>query len=166
MNGLFEPPDSHSLRAAQGWLELGNCVEASRELESLPRQLWTHPEVLKVRWAIHAAEKKWEAALDVASALTESEPEEPLGWVDRSYSLHELKRTREARDNLLRVVDKFPISATLHYNLACYECQLGDLVQARKWLERAFRVGDRKQMRQAALADPDLKPLWEELRSA
>lgn len=146
-------------------MELGNYAEAKRELEALPRQLWTHPEVLKVRWAIYAAEKKWEAALDLATALTESEPEEALGWVDRSYCLHELKRTREARDNLLRVVDKFPVSATLHYNLACYECQLGDLGQARKWLERAFRMGHRKQMRQSALEDPDLKPLWEELRS-
>jgi hypothetical protein len=39
--------------------------------------------------------------------------EEPLGWLHRSYALHELKQTTEARDNLLRVVDQFPMSATI-----------------------------------------------------
>jgi hypothetical protein len=48
-------------------------------------------------------------------------------------------------------------------NLACYECQLGDLSQARKWLETAFKAGDRKELKRMAMADPDLKPLWEEL---
>jgi Flp pilus assembly protein TadD len=155
----------HHLRAAEGWIELGNHAEAKLELEMLPRQTWSHPEVLKVRWAIHAAEKNWAAALDVATALTETQPDELQGWVHRSYCLHELKRTGEARDNLLRVVGEFPVSATVHYNLACYESQLGDLAKARDWLAKAFRIGGRRQMLAAALADPDLKPLWEELRS-
>lgn len=164
MKAPLEPPASHTVRAAQGWLELGNCAEAQLELERLPRAFWNHPHVLQVRWGIQAGQENWVAALELATALTESEPEEALGWVHRSYSLHELKRTREARDNLLQVVERFPLSATLLYNLACYECQLGDLPQARKWLEKAFRVGDRKSMRLAALQDLDLQPLWDELR--
>jgi hypothetical protein len=32
----------------------------------------------------------------------------------------------------------FNDDATIRYNLACYECQLGRLDQARAWLERAF----------------------------
>ena len=164
MSTPFPSPDRHHLRAAEGWVELGNHAEARLELERLPRQLWSHPDVLKVRWAIHAAEKNWDAALDIASALTESEPGDVLGWVHRSFCLHELKRTREARDNLLRVAEQFPVSATLHYNLACYESQLGNLAQARKWLGKAFRLGERRRLREAAQADPDLKPLWDELR--
>ena len=31
------------------------------------------------------------------------DPDDPIGWFNRSYALHELKRTAEARDNLLRV---------------------------------------------------------------
>ena len=46
------------------------------------------------------------------------------------------------RDNLLRVVDKFPISATMRYNLGCYECQLGNLDRAKRWLEKAFELGE------------------------
>jgi hypothetical protein len=96
----------------------------------------------------------------------ELEPEMALGWVHRSFCLHELRRTAEARDNLLRVVDKFSMSATIPYNLACYECQLGNLAQSKKWLQAAFRLGDRKQIKVAALEDPDLKPLWPEIRAS
>ena len=87
-------------------------------------------------------------------------PEHPSGWVHRAYCLHELKRTREARDNLLRVVERFPDDATMHYNLACYECQLGKLEEAKEWLAKAFKLGDAKKMKVAALDDPDLQPLW------
>ena len=31
------PPDTHHLRAALGWLELGNHVEANAELEQITR---------------------------------------------------------------------------------------------------------------------------------
>ena len=31
----------------------------------------------------------------------------------------------KVRDNLLPVVERFPDNATMRYNLACYECQLG-----------------------------------------
>ena len=162
----LEPPDSLNLQAAQGWLELGNQVEADAELEKLAPELRAHPEVLKVRCEIYIAARKWEAALDTAAALIQLEPEDPQGWFHRSYALHELKRTAEARDNLLRVVDKFPTSATVRYNLACYECQLGRLEQARNWLEQAFALGDPMKMTLVALEDRDLEPLWSKLGKA
>ncbi len=160
---MTKPLDPHHLRhleAAEGWLELGNHIEANEELEKITPELRAHPKVLKVRWEIYAAAEKWEATLDIAAALVQLDPEDPLGWVHRSYALHELKRTAEARDNLLRVVDKFPISATVRYNLACYECRLGRLEQAKDWLEKAFKLGNAKKMKLAALDDPDLEPLW------
>lgn len=161
----LEPPDSLHLRAAQGWLELGNPLEANEELEKIMPQLRARPDVLEVRWQVYAAAKKWEATLDIATALIELLPDDPTGWINRSYALHELKRTAEARDNLLRVVDRFPLNATIRYNLACYECQLGLLAFAKGWLEKAFTAGDQKAMKLAALADPDLEPLWREIGS-
>ena len=35
----LEPPDSFHLLAAQGWLELGNHVEANEELDKITPQL-------------------------------------------------------------------------------------------------------------------------------
>ena len=76
----LEPPDSLHFQAAQGWLELGNPIEANEELEKVTASLRAHPDVLKVRWEIYAAAKKWEAALDISDALVQLEPEDPLGW--------------------------------------------------------------------------------------
>ncbi len=156
----LSPSDQRHLEAAQGWFELGNHLEANEELEQIAAEHRAHPAVLEVRWQIYAKAEKWEAALDIASALVQADPENPLGWVDRSYAVHELKRTAEARDNLLRVVDRFPISATMRYNLACYECQLGRLKEAKEWLAKAFKLGDATQMKLEALEDPDLEPLF------
>jgi len=166
MTTALLPPDTFHLQAAQGWLELGDPSEARHELDEIAPVMRTHPAVLNVLWGIHSAEKNWESALEIATNLTEVLPEEPLGWVHRSYALHELRRTKEARDNLLRVVDKFRSSATIRYNLACYECQLGSLAQAKTWLELAFGMGNRTQMKLAALEDLDPKPIWQEIRSS
>jgi hypothetical protein len=51
----------------------------------------------------------------------------------------------------------------MRYNLACYACQLGNLKEARQWLEKAFAIGDSKQLKLMALDDPDLEPLWREV---
>jgi tetratricopeptide (TPR) repeat protein len=159
----LELQDKRHLEAAQGWIELGNHLEANEELENITPKNRAHLAVLEVGWQIHAKAKKWEAALDIASALVHSVPEHLLGWVHRSYCLHELKRTEEVRDNLLRVVDKFLDDPIMRYNLACYEYQLGRLEQAKNWLEKAFAVGDSKKIKLMALNDPDLEPLWKEI---
>jgi hypothetical protein len=62
-------PDSHYLSAAQGWLELGNHLEANDELERITPELRAHPDVLEVRWHIYAHAKKWGACVDIASAI-------------------------------------------------------------------------------------------------
>lgn len=161
----LQPPDSLHLEAAHGWLELGNHIEADVELDKITPQLRAHPDVLKARWDVYATARKWETALDIASAIIQLAPDDPIGWVNRSYVLHELKRTPDARDNLLRVVDRFPESATMRYNLACYECQLGHLDLAKAWLEKAFEIGNAREMKLAALDDSDLEPLWRAIGS-
>jgi hypothetical protein len=99
----LHPPDSTHLQAAQGWLELGNHLEADVELDQITPELRAHPAVLGVRWQIYAKAKKGDAALDIAPSLIQLVPEYPLGWVHGLYCLHELKRSEEARDNLLKV---------------------------------------------------------------
>ncbi len=155
--------DHYHVEAAEGWIGLGNFVEARQELEQVTPQDPVHPAVLEVQWQLLAKEGQWEACLDIASTLVQTLPEHPLGWVHRSYCLHELKRTVEARDNLLRVVDKFGEDPIMRYNLACYECQLGRLAEAKSWLRLAFLQGDEPKIKSMALDDLDLKPLWGEI---
>jgi len=118
----LDPPENLHVLAAEGWLELGNTAEANEELEKISPGLRAHPDVLSVRWHIYAAAKQWEAALDIAIAVTTLAPDEANGWVQRSCSLHKLARTEEARELLLNVLGRFPLNAAIRYNLACYEC--------------------------------------------
>ena len=48
-----------------------------------------------------------------------------------------------------------------HYNLACYECQLGELEVAKARLQHAFKL--EAKCRLMALDDDDLAPLWDSL---
>ena len=161
----LKPPDSIYLRAAQGWLELGNHLEAQAELENIPAKRHGHPQVVEVRWLICAKNREWEICLGLARSLIRRVPERPSGWIHLSFALHELKLTKEAWNNLFGVVEKFPDVPTIPYNLACYGAQLGRLWEAEQWLKRAFRVGDARELKRAALADPDLKALWDRIAS-
>ena len=164
----LEPPDSHHLSAAVGWLELGNIVEAGAELEKIAPQFQSHPQVLDIRFEICAKAGHWNAAAEIAGRRTQLEPNQPGGWVSLAYAVR--RKTGggipQAREILVQARQAFPREPTIAYNLACYECQLGDLNAARSWLETACVLGDAKKVRLMALEDPDLKPLWPDLREA
>ena len=93
----LEPPDSHHLIAADGWLGLGNWQEAQSEIEKITPELRMHPDVQEVRWQIHAKAKNWEEAVCVAREITQRTPELPFGWIHLAYSLHELRRNADIR---------------------------------------------------------------------
>ncbi|MDB6125454.1 MAG: hypothetical protein JWQ71_4447 [Pedosphaera sp.] len=156
----LEAPDTHYLEAAQGWLWLGNHLEANGELEKISPILQTHPDVLEIRWGVYATAKRWEICLDIAEALIEEAPERPFGWIHRSQTLRQLKRVREAYDSLLPALDKFPNHSVICYNLARYACKLGRFEDSRTWSEKAFALGNREELKQMALADPDLEMIW------
>lgn len=161
-------PDNHHLNAAIGWLTLGNSAEARADLERLSPGHRALPEVLAVEWQLLAVERRWKDAAQVAGLWVEAAPGSPEAWIQRSFALHETRCTREAWDKLLPAATLFPGISTIPYNLACYACQLGDLDGGRRWLRRSLLIIKGKTERRiwvsAAQRDPDLKPLWDELR--
>ena len=54
-----------------------------------------------------------------------------------------------------------PTDATIQFNLACYEAQMGSLDRAKAHLKRATEIDEK--FRLMALEDPDLEPLWASL---
>jgi tetratricopeptide (TPR) repeat protein len=159
MNPLPEP-DSQHLRAAEGWLELGDHLEANEELERITPELRAHPDVLEVRWHIYAHAKTWEACVNIALTITTLAHERADGWILCSYALHKLKLPEEAFNQLAPVADRFPKVWTIPYNLACYCAQMGRLEESQRWLKKAMAI-DGHAVEQAATNDPDLKPLWD-----
>jgi predicted Zn-dependent protease len=156
-------PSGFHLKAAVGWLELGSPEEARRELEAIDPEHGEHPDVLEVWWPILVEEKDWTAALAAAEKLVARAPEREVGWVQQSFALHELQRTSEAYERLVQVADRFVEAYVIPYNLACYQCRMGNRGAAMKWLKRAVKIADAKTIRAMAQNDPDLAPLRSEL---
>jgi len=162
----LEPPDSHHLDAAIGWLGLGCTADAAAELKHLSAANQNHPAVLELRWMLYAEEKRWPDALAIAELELKSAPDDSAGWLHRAYAL---RRTTggglaPAWAALLPAAEKFPDEPVIAYNLACYACQMQQPDRARQWLERAFATGNKDAIKKMALADADLEPLWKEIK--
>lgn len=164
MNPLA-PPDSIHLKAAEGWLELGDHLEANEELEQIAPQLRVHPDVLEIRWQIYAKESKWDACRDIAAAITKLDPDRISGWIDFAYATRRATNgdLKLAQDILCSAAEKFPKAPIIFYNLACYACQLGNLKEAKQWLGKAIDLAGEKDIKTMALDDHDLEPLWNKI---
>jgi len=162
----LEPPDSHHLNAAEGWLGLSQRDEAMIELQKISSENQRHPDVLEVRWAIYAEEREWNAAIEVARRLMQRAPERASGWLNHAYAVRRAPGggLEKAWEALRPAAGKFPKEPTVAFNLACYACQLGQTEEAREWLLRAFKAGNKDKIKELAMSDDDLRPMWEEIR--
>ena len=79
----MQPPNSHHLEAAEGWLELGNHVAAFDELEEIEPKLRGHPEVMEVRWRIYEMADKWDYCIEIGNALVKMKPDDLSCWIRR-----------------------------------------------------------------------------------
>ena len=161
----FSPGDARRLEAAEGWLELGDCVSAFNELEEVAPERRAHPDVLKLRWRIYIKAEKFGNAFTVAEGLTRLLPDEVDAFVWRSYSTRRMEGggVQQAFDLLRDVAEDFRDEPIVPFNLACYLCQLNQLAEAKSWLHLAFdaaeRQGTAKHYKALALDDPDLLSL-------
>lgn len=152
-----------ALTTAEGYLQLGLLEDALGELERLPPEWRLQPEALQIEVAILVRGGRWEDALRGSEELARRDPRSHHGYLHTSFCLHELGRTREARDRLLAApvfVTEQPLYA---YNLACYEAQLDNPEEVESLLRVAFRKDG--SLRRLALRDPDLEPVREMVRS-
>lgn len=153
----MEPNPEHALRAAQGYTELGMPEDALLEIASLPPEWQEKPEAITLRLFGLMATKRWREALDTAFQLCAVAPDNHTGYIHAAFCLHELGRTSEARELLIKGPSSLQSEPVYHYNLACYEARLGNDAAAWAHLERSFRM-DRK-FKEFAKYDPDLATL-------
>jgi predicted Zn-dependent protease len=159
-------PDLHHLKAAVGWLELGNASESLLELDLLSEEMQSHPDVLETRWLALAQNQRWDAAAKVGRALIAAAPDRALGWLHHAYALRRATTggLLAAFNALSPVAEKFPKEPTIPYNLACYTCQMQrDASETLAWLKQAMKAGKRSEILAMAMKDPDLEPLRAEI---
>jgi tetratricopeptide (TPR) repeat protein len=147
------------LEYASGFIGLGLLNEASEELEFIEGEDRLSAEVMAVRANLYMAAKNWDLLIAVSRELARQCPNIDQGWIHWAYALRELGRIAEAKTVLLQAEPLHPSCAVLHYNMACYECLLGDVPEARRRLSVACKMG--KEWKTAALTDPDLKAMWD-----
>ena len=146
-----------TLLAAQGYSELLMFDDALAELASLPEEAARDPAVVELRAVILIQAKRWKPALTTSHDLCRAAPDKASGFIHAAFCLHELGRTEEARDTLLAGPAVLHSEPTFHYNLACYEFQLGNLECARTHLDKSVELD--KKFKDYAKGDPDLQAL-------
>lgn len=67
----------------------------------------------------------------VAKKLVEWNPDDPGHFVSLAYATRRAESIQAAHAVLKRAEGLHPNDATIQFNLACYEAQLGNLVQAK-----------------------------------
>ena len=150
------PFDRH-LRAAEGFLELGLPQEAGEELDGIEATQRTRPTVLSLRVQVCQALGQWELMAAAADALCHLESANPQWPISLAYATRRAHSLERAKGILTEALQRFPQEAILHYNLACYEAQLGHLERARERLREAIRLAPG--CRDMAAVDDDLRPL-------
>ncbi len=143
--------------AAQGYVELGLFADAQKELSVLPERLFDRTDVIEITVLCLMGEHRWEEALGKARRLCTSEPDEPGGFIHAAYCLHEMGRTREAVDVLVRGPASLQGKAVFFYNMGCYRARLGEVDAAVEMLQKAFSKDG--SLRRSARRDPDLDAL-------
>jgi hypothetical protein len=151
--------DLHRVRAAEGWLELGNAAEAEAELAGVSADYSGSPELLHLRWQICRSARKWDQCFETATTLTQIAPTDPRAWTAMAQTLYFTRRIPEAYDLAVSKISRFPTHWPLYYDAACYACLTGRLDQARQFLHLATTFGDEAHIRRLAADDPDLKAL-------
>jgi tetratricopeptide (TPR) repeat protein len=159
----MDPLHQH-LQAAVGYLELGMPLDAHEELERIEPELRTFPEVLALRVVVYQTLGRWELMEVVAKVLCRERSDEPQWPLSLAYATRRSKSLQEALPILIQASMVFPTEATILFNLACYQAQLGHLEAARGRLKEAIAMDSR--FRELAATDPDLAPLHGELGAA
>lgn len=155
---------SRRLEYAVGYLELGLFAEANEELECVANDDRVLTSYLGVRLECSLRLKQWEVVADVGYDLVRWDESNEHAWIARAFALNAMGRVEEARDVLLVAEEHCRERiGNLHFNLACYECTIGDHEEARRRLLLAC-LADSK-WKKAALNETDLIPIWETFAS-
>jgi uncharacterized protein HemY len=149
------------IEAAKGWVLLGDREEAHKELDQIGRRWRKHPEVLELRWYLHAEDQDWEEALPIARLLHDHYPERIFGWLAHAHALLKGIGDPEAAWNTLLPAAEMFEGPQVAYGLACYASLAGRFDDARYWLERATNVAGSDEFKDSASEPIDLETLRE-----
>ncbi len=143
------------LRAAFGYAELGMTRQSVAELDAIEATFQERPAVLQLRLHHLMREKKWARALIVSRKICRVAPECSAGFLHAGFCLHELGKTAEAKQLLLKGPVALLKEPIYYYNMGRYDALLGNVRDAKMHLQTSFKMD--ASFRELAKKDPDLK---------
>ncbi len=149
----------HHILAACGYAELGMTRQSYAELNAIDESQQLRPEVLHLRLHNLMQEKRWARAYRVSLQLCQAAPECATGFLHGGYCLHQLNKTKAARQLLLKGPVALLKEPIYYYNLGCYEALLGNIDDAKVHLKISFEMDT--SFRDLAKRDPDLQSIQE-----
>ena len=144
-------------RAACGYAELGMTRQSVAELNELETFHQSRPEVLQLRLHHLMRAQRWASALRISQKLCRAAPDCSAGFLHAGFCLHELGKTAEAKQFLLKGPPALLKEPIYYYNMGCYEALLGNVRDAEANLQISFKMDS--SFRDLAKKDPDLKVL-------
>lgn len=151
------PDFERTLAAAEGFF----LLEMWNELEDLPPETRHLSQVIILRVLILNNLGKWEDAAIIGQGALRYYPDFGALYLATAHALRNCKGAGEARAVVVAGEPFLENEAAFHYMLACFDCALGNLDDAKEGLARAFEL--EKGLRLKALDEPDLAPLRESL---
>jgi tetratricopeptide (TPR) repeat protein len=145
------------LTIAEGFLELGMVDEAWSELDEIEPLDRAHPSVIAMRLRILERMKRFETGAEIARGAVRLLPEDLDIRLLGAAHIRKAGDAGEALRFLQESADTFRGHGGYWFAIACFHCQLGDLVSTAECtcraidLERSFQIN--------VLDHPDLAPL-------
>ena len=147
------------LRAAQGYETLGLFQEAYDELEMTLPDEGNLDVVLEFKVRLLFALKSWGLAREIAQRLRKKSLKESQYVIWEAYATRRVSGLEAAHKILMEAREAHAEEEILHFNLACYAVQLGNLEEGRKHLAQAIELNE--DIRLMIDDEPDLEPFWD-----
>ena len=143
-------------------LRLGMLPEAKDELDKLPTEIKTHPDVLEARLCLLDAmsvleDQALEDGVQVGKLSLKLWPLDQRFYVLTTHFLNEQKKAQEAKEILESAPASIQDAVEFSYQLARCEAQLGNLDQAKRLLKECFAQDE--SCRERFLSEPEFAPL-------
>ena len=127
-----------SLQSVFGYFGLNMPEEAERELDALPAEAQTRPEVISLRTQVLLMKAEWKHAATLAAAGHSLYPEVPDFYVQQALAFEQLGEPARA----ISMWQASPVrdSGFCHFNLARCEMQLGNIQAAGEHMRKAMQL--------------------------
>jgi tetratricopeptide (TPR) repeat protein len=156
------PPDpafERTMQAAEGFFQLGMLQDAWNELEEL-QPTWRHfSQVALLRVHVLNNLERWEEAATIGRGALRDYPQFGPLYLATAHALRHCQDAAAAKAVIMEGESVLKDEAIFYWMLACYDCQMGNLGDARAELRIALELDN--SMPLGALENADLVPLWE-----